>query len=320
MRRKLKLKVLYWPIFASIAIIIVLFLFGPSGDALRLRLQQLSSTNDIGSILSSWLPANTESSRQQGVDPRSLPRPRTLSQRGEFADYKTKQNVDVREGLDASLRPRSIHSPHALRAEIHEPMDLVAEAKLFAPRLDLDEELAGVDRSVQMIGQLASLPLDDGSDPDDYAEGDAGEDSQYDGESFQKMPGERHGLGGGWPETPQLIAELDTLARVASSRVPMHLVSSDSVMQPFEIDKWHQSVVSQLATLRKLPSVSSPDAGAFSTNCVPWRTSVTSKANYWEIVSYKSACCVRLMDWIVDSRFGKPSGEPRKVLCCEFRT
>ncbi len=76
------------------------------------------------------------------------------------------------------------------------------------------------------------------------------------------MPGERHGLGGGWPETPQLIAELDTLARVASSRVPMHLVSSESVMQPFEIDKWHQSVVSQLATLRKLPSVSSPDAGA----------------------------------------------------------
>ena len=58
MRRKLKLKVLYWPIFASIAIIIALFLFGPSGDALRLRLQQLSSTSDIAATLSSWLPVS----------------------------------------------------------------------------------------------------------------------------------------------------------------------------------------------------------------------------------------------------------------------
>ena len=49
-------------------------------------------------------------------------------------------------------------------------MEWVAEAKLLAPRMELDEELAGVDRSSQPTGQLASLSLGGFSDPDDYAE------------------------------------------------------------------------------------------------------------------------------------------------------
>ncbi len=256
MRRKIKLKVLYWPIFASIAIIIILFAFSPGGESLRARWQRLSLTGNLWKTLAAWIPAGDRGHDKQAYGARPLPSPRTLAQKGTASDYTTKQSVDIRGDLESSARPRAIHSPHALRAELAAPMDLVAEAKLLAPRLNLDEELAGVDRVPQQTAQLASLSRDSNLDDEDADQADTAANGLA-----PNRPSERHGLGGGWPDTPQLIAELDTLARVAKGRSTGMLVSVDSAVQPMDIEHWQQAVLEQLTALRRLASVSSPEAG-----------------------------------------------------------
>ena len=58
MRRKTRLKVMYWPIFASTCIILIFIGFGPLTSALRPAFVAAWAGGDFGTKLGRWLPGN----------------------------------------------------------------------------------------------------------------------------------------------------------------------------------------------------------------------------------------------------------------------
>src|SRR5258708_7672797 len=92
MRRKARLKVLYWPFFASVCIILILIGFGPFATVFQPAISHLWAGGDLGSKLSRWLSGNTVGARavtlpwmdladttpQQPSGTRSVSAPRTL--------------------------------------------------------------------------------------------------------------------------------------------------------------------------------------------------------------------------------------------------
>lgn len=281
MRRKARLKVLYWPALASVCIILILIGAGPLATVLRPALTHFWAGSNLGSLLGRWLPDNmsgtrsitlpwfelaSENSRKHSNRPFAKPRTLVIQTDGEGLSGDA-SSVDVRGNLDRESQPRSFHSPHALRNQAANAFDAVAEAKLLAPSRDSNEELAGLERSAVAVGRLASQPLSNDDETSITNGLDARAYISDDLRNFAKRTTDAikrgHGIGGGWPATPQLDRDLETVVRVASQKGMTRLVSTsvDPNKPNFSINDWQAQVSHQLAALNQLPSVTSPDAG-----------------------------------------------------------
>ncbi len=290
MRRKARLKVLYWPLFASAIIILILIGFGPLAVNVHPVVAKFWAGGDFGTKLQRWLPSGYFSSRSITLPWQDLAKddgsrvhstvskPRTLLIQSEGRGLTgSAAALDARTDREPAV-PRGMFSPHALRLEATSEIAELAQAKLQAPRRSDTEELAGVERVARPFLQLASQPS-----LDKTAEGDTanagklqtrvhiGDDVRDTTKRIAEPARRGHGLGGGWPETPQLVRELELLSRVAARNGNVQFASSGlilgertvgtSVLPNGNINEWKSSVVDSLAALTALPSVSSPEAG-----------------------------------------------------------
>ena len=174
--------------------------------------------------------------------------------------------VGPRAEIDDSTAPRIVHSPDVFRVEPGKEFSHLAEATLFAPVLNDDEELAGLDRVATLNVRLASQPLNLGPLTDGtrttspaLSRVHVGDDIRDTSKRMADYTQRGHGLGGGWPEAPQLKIDLASVARVVSAKGPMQFASTHSHV--FSVEDWQADVTESLGMLTSLPSVTSRDAG-----------------------------------------------------------
>ncbi|MGV3486298.1 MAG: hypothetical protein ACO1RT_17900, partial [Planctomycetaceae bacterium] len=138
MRRKARLKVLYWPILASVCIILILAGLGSVGPKLNPKVTQIWAGGDLGTKLEGWLPRGAsprtvtlpwhDLASRQSLS-REVAPPRTLVVQSEgLGLIGARQTIDARQDLDDSGQPRGFHSPHALRTQAAAELSRVAEA------------------------------------------------------------------------------------------------------------------------------------------------------------------------------------------------
>ncbi len=148
----------------------------------------------------------------------------------------------------------------------------LATAELSAPQRQIDEELAGLD--VQGISQDASSLRFVSSGPVATHQGSvhvrSGHHAYIGDEFWDASAGigvvnrSRHGLGGSWPETPQLSDDLGQVTdRTRSHGSAAWLAGfSAGVSDPADFQAWQREVNDQLEQLRQLPSIASPESAA----------------------------------------------------------
>jgi hypothetical protein len=282
MRRKARLNVLYWPILASIFIILILIGFGPLSNRFRPTISQWWAGGDFGSkfggwsnqesmgarsITLPWLDLASKSNHSTSTDRSDQAPPRTLVIQTEGRGLSgPRVSIDARDSFDTTDKPRAFHSPHALRSlAAHERADLAA-ARLMAPKRLDTEELAGLDRSPKQVMRLASESTKDYASHEELnlrnswsAKTHVGDDLRDTTKRVAETNRRGHGLGGGWPETPQLMSELESVVWIASRKGISRFVSTSTAS--FSIDDWKAEVADALASLTALSSVSSEEAG-----------------------------------------------------------
>jgi len=278
MRRKARLKVLYWPILASTCIILILIGFGPFALLLRPAVSHLWAGGDFEKNVGRWLPASffdgrtitlpwvemaSADSRQRSVE-RPAASPRTwVKQNPQRSQLRATTSLDSRYDFDIATQPRSVYSPHALRMEAANEFSQLADVKLFAPRRDDSEELAGIERDSK-AGVLFASQFNVSETALSVDSGERG--SVYVGDEFRSETGRStesqrrvHGLGGGWPDTPQLRRDIEMAVRVAGRKQVTRLVATGK--KTVDLADWQTSVTDLLQSLTSLPSVRSPEAG-----------------------------------------------------------
>ena len=284
MRRKTRSKVLYWPAFASTCIIFILIFFGPLASVLRPSFVRLWAGSDLGSKIIRWLPdgnlgtrsvtlpwvdlAASNSPSGKFVETRRLKSaPRTLLAQSQGKGLRaTSDTVDPRTDLEDSASPRAMHSPHALRVDAANEFSRLAEVKLLAPIRNDDEELAGVDRLTTLNARLASQPSHSTIVVETIVVGSrnsaqvhVGDDIRDSTKRIADSSRRGHGLGGGWPETPQLKFDLESVTRVAAQKATTFFASTK--VSSFSMEDWQAEVTETLSMLTSLPSITSRDAG-----------------------------------------------------------
>ncbi len=325
MRRRLRLKVLYWPAIASTSIIVLLLCVCPFDPWIRPvvgrflpsgRMFDLHSRADrMAGVKKSSEATAHESRRIANRRP-----PRSLFNRGLIESEVSEDRAPLRD--TASLDAPSWHYPSvADRASMLLAMtdeeQQIAVAKLRAPRFSSSEELAGLDVDMfayesQRFGTLAGSRATPGRSVDavlvgmgrgrsgfitdgsgnDFESTDIGYEGElsdnwdlsvqqdrsgrgiargYVGDDFgredtepQRASRSRHGLGGGWPDMPQLIVDLRQVAALSRPRSGDAMLTAFSPKSTVTTDliAWHDDVDSQLARLRKLPSIASSESSA----------------------------------------------------------
>jgi|GEM_PF-1457844 len=328
MRRRLSLKVLYWPAIASTSIIVLLLCVGPFDPWIRPiagRFWVGGTTFDLspqaGWPGAGWLGSERFVADESSHESRRIANrrpPRSLFNRGFVASEPSKDLAPLRD--TAAHRGTSWHYPSvadraSLLPAMSDEAQRIATAQLHAPRFDAKKELAGLDlnafaRDRQNGGTLAGSrtapgrsvdavligmgrgrsgfitdEADDESQGNDFryedelsdnwdlsverdrasrgiARGYVGDDFGLEETEAQRASRSRHGLGGGWPHMPQLIADLRQVAVMSRSQSGGAILTAFSAKSPVKIDliTWHNEVDSQLARLRKLPSIASSDS------------------------------------------------------------
>jgi len=324
MRRRLRLKVLYWPAITSASIVMLLVLSGPLDPWLRplvgpfwaggnfadgrpdagWRLPTWPPTSSTARGLSDFAAPGQQGARQPGAGQqgqslgraagsRPLSPPKSLFNRG-ILDSEIAYEAPHPRGNDAVGRPDWVPSPVAVSAGRLSGSPLAA-ATLRAPEISVSEELAGLDftrfaeetsrpaaavfqttasRSGRSIGTEDRLGDSaenrvasprSGSVSDFGSPGRSGSfvgDSTPLSETAKRSPSQRHGLGNGWPETPQLIADLHQVAMISRPGIAgTALVGFKSTSQSVtDFQAWHHGVSDHLTRLRELPSIASPES------------------------------------------------------------
>lgn len=178
-------------------------------------------------------------------------------------------SVAPREQEVPSRRGERSQRTVAARAALLPAVPLAA-AELRAPRRQVAEELAGLDRetvfrapvtlqlaSASLVGQAGvAAGVVTGSRAhvsDEVASAAVGS------EAIQRN---RHGIGGGWPETPQLVGELRRVASlVGAPRAGAVLVkSAPTAVAAIDFEVWQQEVTDELQRLRQLSSIASQES------------------------------------------------------------
>jgi len=253
MRRKARLKVLYWPILASACIIFILMGSGSIGQSLRPVVAKWWAGTGLDDRFGGWLPRYGEKSdRSIATDfasKRPVPLPRTLTAKlKSVAPARPSLLLDARTDIDTNVQPRSIHSPHAIRGNHHSDVSPVAEVFLLAPQRDDVEELAGIEPSPGPKDVLvSSVAAISSSAPVEEPVSRTTDTSRR-----------NHGLGG-YPDARQLILDLEIVARVAKQKQLTRFASTGK--PEFSIDDWQSDVATTLGELSRLTSVSAAAAG-----------------------------------------------------------
>jgi hypothetical protein len=317
MRRRLTLKVLYWPTIASTSIIVLLLCVGPFDPWIRPILGRFMP---IGRLAPHYLQGSRFGEADGAVGSHESRRlanrrpPQSLFNRS-LLGVESLDNVapqrDNLTGRGPSWHYPSIADRASLLPSVTDEELRLATARLHAPHLGIHEELAGLDleffvRESQRQAMLAGLRSASGATKailvgtnrgaqarvdgvdDEIDFGIAGSDRRDDWEWLpDRRPGEsargyvgdedgadesepvraarsRHGLGGGWPDMPQLIADLRQVAVLARRQSGGTYLISHSAGLPAETDlvDWQEAVETQLNRLRRLPSIASPDSMA----------------------------------------------------------
>lgn len=319
MQRRLRLKVLYWPLLASVCIILLLMRWEPLMGWLRPTLGPWVDVAVLETNVAQSSGQALDRAGQDSVGDRQLrPVPHravdaSLMARGEVNPSLLMVDVPVRDDSDWRGLASGGSSLADLAASVQHPSDWKnlpspLEQPLLAPQMPAERELAGLDlqrlaggslgrpnavgsrRKVNAVlaslgsGQSRAITESvadavESSDwyrdnwattlDSDHAEGGlarafVGDDHQGDVEATepQRAVRSRHGLGGGWPDVPQLFAELKSVSSVArrplDGGLRISFVSSRSSITDF--DQWQQQVNAELLRLRRLPSISSPES------------------------------------------------------------
>lgn len=331
MRRRISLKVLYWPSLASTSVMALLLVSGPpdhwavphfnqdlAGFGFRLPWQPDRLTEKPGDARQSLAASGSFAERSDRVSPRirqvAAPAPRTLlvSPLADAISTPAAAGIESRSDRQ-SLRASGPATPSVGdRAAVLRSSPL-ANAELRAPRLRVEDELAGLDtvaatehddsrtvrfltvanpsavtpsathgghlandssqdRSesrngvVDTVGHRQSLPTS--TERSSRAHGYVGDQADEPVGPADSANRSRHGLGGGWPETPRLIDELRSLGDFtpagdgdqfwASTGGSHSATITDSPDPSVQMRVWRQDVAQQLAALRRLPSIASP--------------------------------------------------------------
>ncbi len=281
MRRKARLKVLYWPLFASVCVILLLISIGPGRGIVPPPVAKWWNSQGFAATIGSWLPGGDDWTR--GVTARwpHIARqthnrhshapvqsaPRTLADQNQAASQGAVGTfADARPSVDVATAPRSFFSPHALRSQSESVVWPIAEIRLLAPQRMIEEELAGLDRAPLASGSLVSqvIPSEEieffTTEESAASSGvHVGDDVRDGAKRVADAHRHAHGIGGGWPETPQLIRDLDTVARVAAAKGMTRFASSRAAR--FDFDDWQSETKYYLQRLTTLQSISSPEAG-----------------------------------------------------------
>ena len=326
MRRRISLKVLYWPAIASTSIIVLLLCVGPFDPWIRpiigrfLPAGRMFDPNPSADWLNGGKTSGTLSSHESRRIANKRP-PRSLLNRGliesEPADNLTPER-DAPSRRDGSWHSPSIADRANLLSSLTGDEQRVAFAKLHAPRMPAAEELAGLDLDIfarenqgaatQRQGSGALSAALSGSrfspnrsldallvgtsagrsryftdeienrsdysglgDPSDLQNESGPSNRGYVGDDFgpletepQRANRSRHGLGGGWPDMPQLIADLRQVAAMSRPQTGGAILTAFSSRSNVTTDliAWHDEVDSQLDRLRSLPSIASTDSMA----------------------------------------------------------
>jgi hypothetical protein len=315
MRRRLSLKVLYWPAIASTSIIVLLLCVGPFDPWIRpivgrfLPAGRLLGPNPRADWMAGGQKTGTVNSHESRRLANRRP-PRSLLNRGLIESRSSEDYVPVRDASyrrDGSWHYPSVADLANLLPSMTSQDQRIASAKLHAPRITAAEELAGLDldifaRDSQSMGLLGGARVSVGRSVDALLVGtgsgrlgvnaDALEDrSEYNGlgdlrglsherlqadrgyvgDDFSPMETEsvrasrsRHGLGGGWPDMPQLIADLRQVAVMSRPQTGGAILTAFSSKSNVSTDliAWHNEVDSQLTRLRSLPSIAATDSMA----------------------------------------------------------
>lgn len=325
MRRRISLKVLYWPAIASTSIIVLLLCVGPFDPWIRPIVGHFlpaGRTNDLQTRSDGMAGGHLSGAASSHESRRIANRrpPRSLFNRGFVESEPSDDLAPLRETAarrDASWHHPSVADRSRLLPSMTDAERRTATAQLHAPRFNPSEELAGLDldrfaderqgvgalagsrasagRSVDalLIGMgrgrqgIISDGSDTASDSSDslyeselsdhwdlsverdsasrgIARGYVGDDFGLQDTEKQRASRSRHGLGGGWPDMPQLIADLRQVAVMSRPRSDNAILTAFSSKSTVTTDliAWHNEVDSQLTRLRALPSIASTDSAA----------------------------------------------------------
>jgi len=319
MRRRLQLKVLYWPAIASTSIIVLLLCVGPLDPWLRPVVDKFWAGGRVVDLkMRDQWPANNRLVESSPARRGNLLPQRSLFNRG-FIGQEPQTNQPPLRGQtswrDASWNAPSVADRAEWLDETTAAKRMVAAANLLAPEFPASEELAGLDLdqfAVQTNGRRWDGPVrpalvrsasrtsgdgvfqsagsgtsryvsdwdeqqgaaDDSEDWYEYAgmdqsgagsvHGYVGDEHQGTETENQRASRSRHGLGGGWPDMPQLIADLRQVDQI-SRQTPAGIfftAYSPVTGETTDFQAWHADVNQQLATLRRLPSIASTDSTA----------------------------------------------------------
>lgn len=303
MRRRLRLRILYRSLFASAAAIgLVAFGWSPEcaswlgirsgGEEVRPGNDNFSGANTVGKVC-------VDLSSTGLAEPAELwPAVETLVQENPVAD-PLMVDLAARDFATDTQDSSPIASLPILAERIPAlPAEALATVELLAPIVRVEEELAGLDweagnpdsRAVSPRYHMASAATGpmlvatlDATNPAVVGEGRLGgnapagdRDAVADAASDLGMPDRsgrsRHGLGGGWPETPALLEGLEQLAslergqpsdsRLASTAYPTTVRVTDlPAPERFRgLGDWQRDVRQSLQELQQLASIAAPES------------------------------------------------------------
>lgn len=338
MQRRLRLKVLYWPLFASLCIILLLMRWEPLMVWLRPALAPWLPVATVGAAADGFAADDSAAgppaagtvtvTGSVGVTPVAVRRAAdsSLLARGEVDHPVLPAELPMRDdsgwrgaaGAGNSLTERadSWRPPSGWDQPLPVASGPAVTARLWAPRLPADVELAGLDlsyldgpparpeptRPVAARRQVTAILASAVSPPslrigrsEEAVESEPRADHAASSLAASSLvpPAEAvlslepaqiaeaaqpledvaarlvdpsgvvsHRLGGGWPEVPQLQAELSAVARVARRPLDGSLRIRFASQRPIDtdFDLWQQQVNAQLQRLQRLPSISSPES------------------------------------------------------------
>lgn len=303
MRRRLCLRILYRSLFASAAAIgLIAFGWSPeSASWLGIR----SGSEDIRVESPNLSQTKTVSEGRAGLSstdrelPAALTRAvETLVQENAVAEPLRVDPAARDFAADSPFSSPNTSSPTLSERGPALPAESLAAVELLAPVVRVEEELAGLDweaanadsRALAPRFHMASVGIGptrvstpDVSNPADGGEGRLG-DNPAGGVGFAAaeatsdwgVPGRsgrsRHGLGGGWPETPALLEGLEQVAslergatadsRLASTAHPTTVRVTDlPAPERFrELGDWQRDVRQNLQELQQLASIADPES------------------------------------------------------------
>lgn len=302
MRRRLSLRILYRSLFASAAIGSAVFCWSPeSASILGLRGEGETGWAGDGGVTATnrggdgFADPNSTDSQLKSTE--ILSEVRTLVRENPLAEPLL-VTPPVRDFATESQHSLPFSSPTVAERARRLPAEPPATAELLAPVVQVEEELAGLDweivgedsqtidpryRMVSASATPSRVAVADATIPADAKEprlgGEASAEiriavanASSDLAMTDRSGRSRHGLGGGWPETPSLLEGLEQIASLVRSEpnaslltstadsASVHVTDSADSEGVRSLGDWQVDVRHELRQLQSLPSIAAPES------------------------------------------------------------